>query len=198
MIGECVNQMSRAVHEYGGSVQAYMGDGICAYFGVPTAREDDPERAARTALRIVEVVREYALDVERAWGIEGFDVRVGINTGQVAVGLVGTVEAQTVAFGDTVNVAARLQASATPGTIAVGEEAAAQALASLRARDARQARRSAAACRTSRCFGSSARGTRRRSIAQVPIVGRDAEVGRLHDAVRRARRRPRPGAAPRR
>ena len=57
MIGECVNQMSRAVHEYGGTVQAYMGDGICAYFGVPTAHEDDPERAARAALRIVDVVR---------------------------------------------------------------------------------------------------------------------------------------------
>ena len=66
LIGECVNQMSRAVHEYGGSVQAYMGDGICAYFGVPTAREDDPERAARTALRILEVVREYGGDVGRA------------------------------------------------------------------------------------------------------------------------------------
>jgi class 3 adenylate cyclase len=123
LIGECVNQMSRAVHEYGGSVQAYMGDGICAYFGVPTAREDDPERAARAALRIVEVVREYARDVERAWGIEGFDLRVGINTGQAAVGVVGAVHLQTVAFGDTVNVAARLQSSAQPGTIAVGEQA---------------------------------------------------------------------------
>lgn len=124
LIGECVNQMSRAVHEYGGSIQAYMGDGICAYFGVPTAREDDPERAARAALRILEVVREYARDVERAWGIEGFDVRIGINTGQAAVGLVGAVDVQTVAFGDTVNVAARLQTIAKPGTVAVGEEAA--------------------------------------------------------------------------
>ncbi|HET6600931.1 MAG TPA: adenylate/guanylate cyclase domain-containing protein, partial [Gaiella sp.] len=88
LIGECVNQMSRAVHEYGGTVQAYMGDGICAYFGVPTAHEDDPERAARAALRIVDVVREYAREVEQAWGIERFDVRVGINTGPAAVGVV--------------------------------------------------------------------------------------------------------------
>ncbi|HET9288766.1 MAG TPA: adenylate/guanylate cyclase domain-containing protein [Gaiella sp.] len=124
LIGECVNQMSRAVHEYGGTVQAYMGDGICAYFGVPVAREDDPERAARTALRILEVVRDYARDVERAWGIEEFDVRVGINAGPAAVGVVGDVEEQTVAFGDTTNVAARLQSLAAPGTIVVGEEAA--------------------------------------------------------------------------
>jgi len=124
LIGECVNQMSRAVHEYGGTVQAYMGDGICAYFGVPTAHEDDPERAARAALRIVNVVREYARDVQHAWGIERFDVRVGINTGPAAVGLVGAVDHQTVAFGDTTNVAARLQTVAAPGSIAVGEESA--------------------------------------------------------------------------
>jgi len=124
LIGECVNQMSRAVHEFGGTVQAYMGDGICAYFGVPTAHEDDPERAARAALRIVAVVREYARDVEHAWGIERFDVRVGINSGPAAVGVVGAVERQTVAFGDTTNVAARLQTVAAPGTIVVGEESA--------------------------------------------------------------------------
>jgi class 3 adenylate cyclase len=44
LIGECVTMMSRAVEEYGGVVQAYQGDGICAYFGVPAAHEDDPER----------------------------------------------------------------------------------------------------------------------------------------------------------
>lgn len=183
LIGECVNQMSRAVHEYGGSVQAYMGDGICAYFGVPTAREDDPERAARTALRILEVVREYALDVERAWGIEGFDVRVGINTGKVAVGLVGTVEAQTVAFGDTVNVAARLQASATPGTIAVGEEAAHRlshrfVLETLGKLPVRGRVQDVEVLRLV--------GPRHEEVehAAIPIVGRSAEVGRLHDAVR--------------
>ena len=124
LIGECVSQMSRAVHEYGGIVQAYMGDGICAYFGVPAAREDDPERAARAALRILEVVSDYARDVERAWGIEQFAVRVGINAGPAAVGLVGGVDEQTVAFGDTTNVAARLQSLAAPGTVVVGEEAA--------------------------------------------------------------------------
>ena len=42
LIGECVTRMSRAVEDYGGMVQAYQGDGICAYFGVPTAHEDDP------------------------------------------------------------------------------------------------------------------------------------------------------------
>lgn len=69
LAGECVNRMSRAVEEFGGLVQSIMGDGICGVFGMPAAHEDDPERAARAALRIVEVVGEYARDVEAAWGI---------------------------------------------------------------------------------------------------------------------------------
>jgi class 3 adenylate cyclase len=178
LIGECVNQMSRAVHEYGGAVQAYMGDGICAYFGVPTAREDDPERAARAALRIVEVVREYAADVERAWGIEGFDLRVGINTGQAAVGLVGAVDEQTVAYGDPVNVAARLQSSAEPGTIVVGEQVAhrlshrfvLEPLGSLAIRGREHE------VDVHRLVGPREQEEER---PLVPIVGRDAEVERL-------------------
>ncbi len=120
LVGECVTMMSRAVDEYGGTVQAYQGDGICAYFGVPTAHEDDPERAARTALRILDVVNGYARDIEAAWGISGFAVRVGVNSGPAAVGLVGSAEPQAVALGDATNVAARLQAAAEPGTILVG------------------------------------------------------------------------------
>ena len=89
LVGECVTQMSKAVEEYGGTVQAYEGDGICAYFGVPQAHEDDPERAARTALRILEVVGEYARDIADAWAIPDFAVRVGINTGRAGVGTGG-------------------------------------------------------------------------------------------------------------
>jgi class 3 adenylate cyclase len=120
LIGECVTRMSRAVEDFGGVIQAFMGDGICAYFGVPAAHEDDPERAARAALRIIGVAAVYAGEVEAAWGIEGFDVRVGVNSGPAAVGLVGGEDSQTVALGDTTNVAARLQSAAQPGSIAIG------------------------------------------------------------------------------
>jgi class 3 adenylate cyclase len=183
LIGECVNQMSRAVHEYGGTVQAYMGDGICAYFGVPTAHEDDPERAARAALRIVEVVREYARDVEQAWGIERFDVRVGINTGPAAVGLVGAVDHQTVAFGDTTNVAARLQTVAAPGTIAVGEESARRLAHRFRLEPlgdlvVRGREGGVTARRLAGPLLAEERDTQPR-----PLVGRDAELGRLRVAV---------------
>jgi class 3 adenylate cyclase len=121
VIGECVSRMSRSVEQFGGTVHAYMGDGIAAFFGVPVAHEDDPERAARAGLRILDVVRAYAEEVEAAWGISDFSARVGINTGETAVGLVGAADPQAVVLGDTPNVASRLQSHTSPGTIAVGE-----------------------------------------------------------------------------
>ncbi len=124
LVGECVTRMTRAVEQFGGTVQAFMGDGIAAFFGVPSAHEDDPERAARAGLRILDLVGHYAREVEEAWGISDFSARVGINTGETAVGLVGAADPQSVSLGDTTNVAARLQAAAEPGTIAVGQETA--------------------------------------------------------------------------
>lgn len=121
LIGEFVNRMSRCVEQFGGAVHAYMGDGIAAFFGAPRAHEDDPERAARAALAIVEEAAQYAHEVEDTWKIPGFNVRVGINTGEAAVGLVGAGAPQAVSVGDTANVAARLQGAADPGSIVVGQ-----------------------------------------------------------------------------
>lgn len=120
LVGECVGRMAQSVEAFGGVIQAYQGDGICAYFGVPAAHEDDPERAARAALRIVAVVGEYAREVESAWGIADFNVRVGVNSGPAAVGVVGAGDPQAVALGDATNVAARLESAAAPGTVLVG------------------------------------------------------------------------------
>jgi predicted ATPase len=98
-----------------------MGDGIAAFFGVPRAHENDAERAARAALAIAAEVQDYAEEVRRAWQISDFNVRIGINTGETAVGLVGGASPQSVSMGDTANVAARLQSIAAPGSIVVGE-----------------------------------------------------------------------------
>ena len=124
LVGECVTRMSQVVERFGGTVQAYMGDGICAYFGVPTAHEDDADRAAEAALELLTTVAAYGRDVRQAWGIEEFDVRIGINGGLAAVGTVGAAQPQPVALGDMTNVAARLQGSAAPGTIVAGESTA--------------------------------------------------------------------------
>ena len=121
VIGEFVDRMTRAVEQFGGTVQAYMGDGIAAFFGASRAREDDAERAARAGLAIIAEAENYGREVERSWQISDFNVRVGINTGAAAVGFVGAAAPQPVAVGDTTNVAARLQTVADPGAIVVGE-----------------------------------------------------------------------------
>ena len=117
LVGECITRMSRAVEEHGGVVESYMGDGICACFGVPSAHEDDPDRAAEAALAVLATVTAYADDIRQAWGIDEFNVRVGINSGLAAVGAVGAAQPRSVVLGDMTNVAARIQAAADPGTI---------------------------------------------------------------------------------
>jgi class 3 adenylate cyclase len=183
LVGEFVTRMSKAVEEYGGIVQAYMGDGICAYFGVPTAHEDDPERAARAALRIVGVASGYAAEVESAWGIQGFNVRVGLNSGPAAVGMVGGEDAQTVALGDTTNVAARLQSAAEPGTIALGPGSASR-LSSLFVLE--PLGEIAVKGRAGQVAASRLVGPRPSSEPRptTPLVGRERELGLLEASVR--------------
>jgi len=126
LVGECVTRMSRVVEQYGGVVDSYQGDGITAFFGFPLAHEDDAERAARAALRIIESIGAYAQEVRAVWALPDFNIRVGLNTGQVATGLVGAGNRRPVALGDTMNVAARLQTHAEPGTILVGPRTASE------------------------------------------------------------------------
>jgi class 3 adenylate cyclase len=125
VIGEAVGEMGAAVERFGGTVQAYMGDGVCAYFGVPLARRDDAERAALAALHIRDQAQAYALEMKAAWGIDDFNVRVGINSGRAGVGPIGEGRAN-VALGDVANVAARIEAAASPGTVLVGQSCARQ------------------------------------------------------------------------
>jgi class 3 adenylate cyclase len=111
LVGKAFSLMNHSVDRFGGTVARLMGDGVLAFFGAPVAHEDDPERAVRCGL---EMVRE--LDDLGA----GLRVRVGVNTGPVVVGIVGTDTAQEyTAMGDTVNVAARMQAAARPGSVLV-------------------------------------------------------------------------------
>jgi class 3 adenylate cyclase/tetratricopeptide (TPR) repeat protein len=126
LIGECVTRMTGAVESYGGVVRSFMGDGIAAFFGLDGAREDDAIRAGLAALRILDVISEYAAEIHAAWLIPSVAVRVGINSGRCATGLVGSAEPQYVALGDPVNVAARLQGRAEPGSIVVGAATASQ------------------------------------------------------------------------
>jgi class 3 adenylate cyclase/murein L,D-transpeptidase YcbB/YkuD len=120
LIGGCVDRMCRAVEQFGGVIDAYMGDGIAAFFGFPAATEDDADRAATAALHVVDAIDKYADQVRETSRLAELNVRVGVNSGQVAIGVVGAAERHPVALGDTMNVAARLQATAAPGTIVIG------------------------------------------------------------------------------
>ena len=123
VVGEAVARMVLAVEDLGGTVKDLAGDGVLALFGAPVSHEDDPERAIRAGLRIVEDIREYGREVAQAWGIEGFSVRIGVNSGPVVTGPLGAGgRVEYTAFGDTVNTAARIQAVAPPGGILVSEE----------------------------------------------------------------------------
>lgn len=118
VVGEAVARIVHAVEAFGGTVKDLAGDGVLALFGAPVTHEDDAERAIHTAFRIVEEIRGYADEVERGWGITSFGVRVGLDTGPVAVGAVGAgSRVEYAAVGDAVNTAARLQGSAESGEI---------------------------------------------------------------------------------
>jgi len=123
IVNDAVARVIGAVEAFGGTVKDLAGDGVLALFGAPTAHEDDPERAVRAALRVVDEITRYASEVERAFGHEGFGVRVGVDTGPVVVGALGAgSRVEYAALGDAVNTAARLQSVAEPGTVLVGEE----------------------------------------------------------------------------
>ena len=112
----CVEVICR----YGGHIGNYIGDGILAYFGYPRAHEDDAQRAVRAGLGMVEAIAALNDAVPQP-GIQ-LAIRIGINTGLVVVGDIGTGESrdEMAVVGETPNVAARLQDLAEPGSVVVG------------------------------------------------------------------------------
>ncbi len=110
------------VARYEGTVARLEGDAILAFFGAPIAHEDDPERACRAGLEIVAGAKAYGVRLEQEQGISGFGVRVGIHTGMVVVGEVGTdLRMEYTAMGEAPNLTARLEAAAEPGTVLISE-----------------------------------------------------------------------------
>src|SRR5512143_1772543 len=114
-------RLSPVIHKYEGTLARLMGDALLAFFGAPVAHEDDPVRAIRAARDMLQAAEEYAIDVKRDRGID-FQIRVGLNTGTVIVGEVGSdLKYEYTAMGDAVNLAARMQSAAEPGTTLIAE-----------------------------------------------------------------------------
>lgn len=119
MMNQAFDEMSKAVFRYEGTIAQLQGDAMVAFFGAPVAHEDDPDRAVRAALDMVAAIDEFARQLRASDGID-FRIRAGINTGPVVVGNVGTdLRYEYTALGDAMNVAARIQAAAEPGSVLI-------------------------------------------------------------------------------
>jgi class 3 adenylate cyclase len=107
------------LERYGGTVEKFIGDAVMAVFGAPVAHEDDPERAVRAGLRILEAIAELNATEPRL----KLQVRVGIDTGRAVVSLDARPEqGEGIVVGDVVNTAARIQTAAPVNAVAVSEE----------------------------------------------------------------------------
>ncbi len=119
---EAFDYLIAPVYRYEGTLARMMGDGIMAFFGAPLAHEDDAERAVLAGLAILKEIGPFCAQVREEYGFE-FNIRVGVNTGHVVVGNIGSdLAMEYTAMGDTVNMAARMEETAEPGTVQVSQE----------------------------------------------------------------------------
>lgn len=112
------------MERYGGFVAQVVGDGILVYFGYPAAHENDAERALLAGLSLIQAMRELDTGVQGRT-LPKLEVRVGVHSGLVLVAqelLISAGATRHGVFGEAVNLAARLQTEASPGSIATSQE----------------------------------------------------------------------------
>ena len=117
-----VERSAAVVHRYGGTVE-YTGDGVMALFGAPVALEDHAFRACLAALAIQEEANRLAADVQRRDGV-ALRLRVGLNSGRVIAGEIGSGSLGYAATGESVGMAQRMESAAPPGGVMLSESTA--------------------------------------------------------------------------
>lgn len=114
------SRMTDIVFSYDGTLDKYIGDGLMAVFGAPMEKDDDAERATRAALEIRRQLTSMMRNTEKE---KRFDIRIGLNTGRVVAGNIGSPKRmEYTVIGDPVNIASRLESIAKPNQIIIGEE----------------------------------------------------------------------------
>ena len=117
LLDPALHRMMDAVHRFEGTVNQVLGDGIMALFGAPIAHEDHALRACYAALAMQAAMRTYTEEVRRTRGLE-LRMRVGLNSGEVVVRAIGNdLHMDYSAVGETTVLAARMEQTATPGSI---------------------------------------------------------------------------------
>jgi adenylate cyclase len=123
VMGELFNRCGAIVKRFGGTVDKFTGDGIMALFGAPIALEDHAARACHAAVAIQHAAVHLATDVHRRDGVT-YAVRVGLNSGEVVTGQIGSQPTSYTAVGAHVGMAQRMESVAPPGGVMVSESTA--------------------------------------------------------------------------
>src|ERR1700730_4100656 len=120
---ELVDPATAGVKRYGGTVDKFTGDGVMAVFGAPTALEDHAFRACLAALGIQDEAKRLAVEVERRDAVT-LQLRVGLNSGEVIAGEIGSGTLGYTAVGTHVGMAQRMESVAAPGGVMLSESTA--------------------------------------------------------------------------
>ena len=123
IMAELVNRCTAVVQQFGGTVDKFTGDGIMAVFGAPIALEDHAVRACLAALGVQEEAKRLAAEIESRDGI-ALQLRVGLNSGQVIAGEIGSGPFGYTAVGEQVGMAQRMESGAPPGGVMLSESTA--------------------------------------------------------------------------
>jgi class 3 adenylate cyclase len=116
IMAELADRCAAVVKRYGGTVDKFTGDGIMAVFGAPEALEDHAIRACLAALGVQEEAKRLTVDVRNRDGVE-LQLRVGLNSGQVIAGEIGSGPFGYTAVGEQVGIAQRMESVAPPGAV---------------------------------------------------------------------------------
>lgn len=130
------SRMTNIAFKYDGFVDKFIGDGLLCFFGDPIYRPDHALRAVKAAIEMQKAVREIGPEIQEKLGLEPIVIRIGLNTGHVIVGNMGSAERmEYTVLGSDVNLAQRLESSATPGQVMLSQKTYEQVQEHIEARD---------------------------------------------------------------